>query len=94
MRNVNSRPSRGNGHREKTVRSGLDAAMERDRRFFARHPFLPEYTREIMPGEFPAWATPPGCEAYGRVIVRQIAPGLRLRLIHPDYFVVNVEQAR
>ena len=72
--------------------SGLQAAVERDRRFFARHPFLSQYTREVMPGEFPSSEMPPGCEAHGRVIVGQIAPGLRVRLIEPEFFVVVVRE--
>jgi hypothetical protein len=71
---------------------GLRAAMERDRRFFARQPFLSEYTREIMPGEFPRTEMPPGCEAHGAVIVRQIVPGFRVRLLKPEFFLVVTEQ--
>jgi hypothetical protein len=71
---------------------GLEAAMKRDRRL-ALHPFLSKYTREIMPGEFPRSEMPPGREAHGRVIVRQIAPGVRIRTLKPDFFiVVTMEQ--
>jgi hypothetical protein len=73
---------------------GLQAAMERDRHFFARHPFLSEYTREIMPGEFPRTEMPPGCEAQGTVIVRQFVPGFRVRLLKPEFFLVVTEQRR
>jgi hypothetical protein len=73
---------------------GLEAAMERDRRFFARHPFVSEYTREIMPGEFPSSEMPPGCEAHGVVVVRQITPGVRFRFLKPDFFIVMLEQQR
>lgn len=45
-----------------------------------------------MPGEFPSSEMPPGCEAHGRVIVGQIAPGLRVRLIEPEFFVVVVRE--
>jgi hypothetical protein len=71
---------------------GLEAAMERDRRFFKRHPFLAEYSREIMPGEFPPSEMPPSCEAHGVVIVQQIAPGVRVRVLKPDFFIVIVGQ--
>jgi hypothetical protein len=73
---------------------GLEAAMERDRRFFARHPFLSEYTREIMPGEFPPSEMPRGFEAHGRVIVRQIAPGFRIRHFAPGCFFFVMGQRR
>jgi hypothetical protein len=73
---------------------GLQAAMERDRRLFARHPFLSEYTREIMPGEFSRTEMPPGFEAQGTVIVRQIVPGFRVRLIKPEFFVTIQGQRR
>jgi hypothetical protein len=72
--------------------AGLEAATKRDRRFFKRHPFLSEYTREIMPGEYPEWAMPPNCDAYGTVTVRQIAPGVRHRQFKLDYFIVVLEQ--
>jgi hypothetical protein len=85
MRNIRENPSRSNAW-------GLDAAMKRDRRFFARNPFISEYTREIMPGEFPPSEMPPGCEAHGLVIVRQIAPGVRVRVLRLDFFVAIVEQ--
>jgi hypothetical protein len=67
--------------------AGLEAAMKRDRRFFKRHPFLSEYTREIMPGEYPEWAMPPASEPHGIVTVRQIVPGVRLRQFNIDYFI-------
>ena len=62
---------------------GLEAAMERDRAFFHRHPFLPEYTREIMPGEFPALEAPvpPDCRLQGLVSVRRISPNVRKRTV-------------
>jgi hypothetical protein len=72
--------------------SGLQAAMERDRLFFARHPHLLEYTREIMPGEYPPSEMPPGCEAQGHVTVRQIGPGLRMRQFTPRCFVFVARQ--
>jgi hypothetical protein len=72
--------------------AGLEAATERDRRFFKRHPFLSEYTREIMPGEYPEWAMPPNCDAFGTVTVRQIVPGVRFRDFHVKYFIVNMER--
>jgi hypothetical protein len=72
--------------------AGLEGAMERDRRFFKRHPFLSEYTREIMPGEYPAWAMPPSCDPFGTVTVRQIVPGVRVRSFHVEHFIVNVER--
>jgi hypothetical protein len=73
---------------------GLEAAMERDRRFFARHPFLSDYTREIMPGEFPPSEMPPGFEAHGHVTVRQIAPGFRILNFAPGCFFFVMEQQR
>jgi hypothetical protein len=85
MRNIRENPSRSNAW-------GLDAAMKRDRRFFARHPFVSEYTREIMPGEFPPSEMPPGCEAHGVVVVRQITPGVRFRFLKPNFFIVMLEQ--
>jgi hypothetical protein len=67
--------------------------MERDRQFFARHPFLSEYTRELMPGEYPPSniprEIPASCEVCGSVTVRQIAPGLRMREITDVFFVVT-----
>jgi hypothetical protein len=89
MRNIGKNPALSNVCEDAW---GLETAMKRDRRFFARHPFLSEYTREIMPGEFPRSEMPPGCEAHGRVIVRQIAPGVRVRTLEPNFFVVTMEQ--
>jgi len=62
---------------------GRDAAMKRDRRFFKHHPFLGEYAREIMPGEFSAleFPVPPGCELQGLVSVRRITPNVRKRTV-------------
>jgi hypothetical protein len=45
-----------------------------------------------MPGEFPPSEMPPSCEAHGVVIVQQIMPGVRVRLLKPNFFVVIVEQ--
>jgi hypothetical protein len=53
--------------------------MDRDRRFFQRHPTITEYTRDIVPGEFPPDLIPRGRELQGRVTVRQVAPGFRIR---------------
>jgi hypothetical protein len=73
--------------------SGLEVAMELDRRFFAQHPFLSEYKRELIPGEYPPSniprEIPASCEVRGSVTVRQIAPGLRMREITDVYFVVT-----
>ena len=57
--------------------------MGRDRVFFARHPFLLEYTREIMPGEFPQLETPipAGCQLQGLVNVKRISPNVRKRTV-------------
>jgi hypothetical protein len=89
---VNDGPKAGNTSIEAHL-SALEAAMERDRRFFVRHPFLSEYTREIMPGELPPSVVPKGipasCEIRGSVTVRQIAPGLRVREFNETYFVVT-----
>jgi hypothetical protein len=62
---------------------GLKAAHERDRAFFKRHPFLSEYAREIMPGEFPALEipVPPGCKLQGLVSVRRISANVRKRTV-------------
>jgi hypothetical protein len=92
MSKINSRPTQGNSPRKKFASSGLEAAMERDRRFFERHPYLSEYSREIMPGEYPLSEMPPDCEAHGRVTVRQIAPGFRVRLFAPGCFFFVVRQ--
>jgi hypothetical protein len=76
-----------------SFQSGLEAAMERDRCFFARHPFLSEYTREIMPGEYPRSMIPKeipaSCEVCGVVTVRQIAPGLRTRAFADVFFAIT-----
>jgi hypothetical protein len=93
MNIVNDSPKAGNTSIEAHL-PALEAAMERDRRFFARHPFLSEYTREIMPGELPPSVVPKGipasCEIRGSVTVRQIAPGLlRVREFNETYFVVT-----
>jgi hypothetical protein len=73
--------------------SGLEAAVERDRRFFARHPFLSECTRSLMPAEFPRSMIPKeipsSCEVCGVVTVRQIAPGVRLRTFADVFFAVT-----
>jgi len=90
MRKLQPRPPLGNSHRKKFDQSGLEAAMERDRRFFERHPFLSKYTRSLMPGEYPRSMIPKeiaaSCEVCGVVTVRQIAPGLRLRTF-ADVFI-------
>jgi hypothetical protein len=48
-------------------RSGLKAAIERDRRFFAPNSFHSEYTRKLMPGEFPPAEMPYGIPATSEV---------------------------
>jgi hypothetical protein len=58
---------------------GLEAAMERDRRFL-----LSEYAREILPGEFPLALVPRGYQPRGSVTVKQIAPGCPIRF--PIFF--------
>src|ERR1700729_3474937 len=63
--------------------AGLEAAMERGRHFFVRHPWLTEFCHEPTPGEFYFFKTPPEVEARGLVIVRQIAPGIRARHFLP-----------
>jgi hypothetical protein len=62
---------------------GRDAAIKRDRAFFKRHPFLSEYAREIMPGEFSPleFPVPPGCQLEGLVSVRRISPNVRTRTV-------------
>jgi hypothetical protein len=61
---------------------GLEAVMKRDRAFFARHPFLSEYTREIMPGEFcPIIPVPHGYQLQGFVKVRRISANVRKRIV-------------
>jgi hypothetical protein len=62
---------------------GLEAAMRRDRAFFKRHPFLSEYTREIMPGEFPPPIIPVtrGYKLQGFVKVRRISANVRKRSV-------------
>jgi hypothetical protein len=72
--------------RDDTARSntrGLEASVKRDRVFFRRHPFLSEYTREIMPGEFSPSIVPvpSGCEFQGLVKVRRITANLRTRTV-------------
>jgi hypothetical protein len=62
---------------------GLETAMKRDRAFFKRHPFLSEYTREIMPGEFPQSIIPAplGCRLQGLVKVKRISRNVRKRTV-------------
>jgi hypothetical protein len=62
---------------------GLETAMKRDRAFFKRHPFLSEYTREIMPGEFlqSTIPVPRGCQLEGLVKVERISPNVRKRTV-------------
>jgi hypothetical protein len=62
---------------------GLDAAMERDRAFFRRHPFLSAYTRELMPDEFPPSIipVPPGYELRGTIRVERISAHARKRTV-------------
>jgi hypothetical protein len=71
------------GNTARSNARGIEAAMGRDRAFFARHPFLSEYTREIMPGEFPQLETPMpvGCQLQGLVNVRRISPNVRKRTV-------------
>lgn len=59
--------------------AGLQLAMELDRNFFQQHPTFEEYTRNIVPGEFAPEIIPRGRELQGRVTVRQVAPGFRVR---------------
>jgi hypothetical protein len=95
MSKITRAPRAGKNSSDQDVNlAALEAAMKRDRLFFKRHPSLREYTREIMPGEFPRSEMPPNCEAHGRVIVRQIAPRVRIRRIEPEYFVVITERHR
>jgi hypothetical protein len=90
-RKVEPRPPLRKSRHEK---SGLEITIKRDRRFFARHPVLLEHLREIMPGEFLPSEIPPGCEAHGRIIVRQIARGFRARQFDPDLFFFVMERQR
>jgi hypothetical protein len=61
----------------------LEAAMKRDRTFFARHPFLSEYTREIIPGEFSPSIipVPQGYQLQGLVKVRRVSTNVRKRIV-------------
>ena len=61
----------------------VDAAMKRDRAFFRQHPFLLEYTREIMPGEFSPSIVPvpTGCQFQGLVKVRRVSANVRKRIV-------------
>jgi hypothetical protein len=67
----------------RSVAWGLEAAVKRDRVFFRRHPFLSEYVREIMPGEFSPSRIPlpPGYQLQGLVKVRRITENLRKRTV-------------
>jgi hypothetical protein len=67
----------------RSVARGLEAAMKRDRAFFARHPFLSEYTREIIPGEFspPIIPVPRGYQLQGFVKVRRMSANVRKRTV-------------
>jgi hypothetical protein len=67
----------------RSVARGLEAAMKRDRAFFAQHPFLSAYTREIIPGEFstPMIPVPRGYQLQGFVEVRRISATVRKRIV-------------
>lgn len=59
-----------------------DAASERDRKWFARHPGRSTYIRMFMPGELPQEREWVGGGVHA-MIVRQITPGARVRI--PTY---------
>jgi hypothetical protein len=79
-----------------SVARGLEAAMRRDRAFFRRHPFLSEYTREIMPGEFSPSIipVPQGYLLQGFVKVRRISANVRKRIVLAAIIVPEHEWRR
>jgi hypothetical protein len=86
QQNDNIAPSSQFQPRDDTAQSdgrGLEAAMKRDRAFFAQHPFLSAYTREIIPGEFASSIipVPRGYQLQGFVEVRRITANLRKRTV-------------
>lgn len=72
---------------------GLEGAMERDRAFFRRHPFLSAYTREIMRGEFPQsiFPVPPGYQLEGSIRVERISATMRKRVVLIAMIVAECE---
>jgi hypothetical protein len=70
----------------------IDEMSARDRDWFDRHPAATEHWRAAMPGDFslPSLA---GVVPQGRVRVRLIAPGVRVRQL-PEVVLVLDDQAR
>jgi|SRR5581483_10938573 len=86
QQNDNNAPPSKFQPRNESARSdarALEAAVARDKAFFARHPFLRTYRRELMPDEFPPSLipVPQGCKLQELVEVRRIGANLRTRTV-------------
>jgi hypothetical protein len=88
-------PKSGNNSIElSSDRSGLEATLERDRQFFkCPSVHFRIHTKHHAWG-IPLSQLPRGCEAHGVVTVRRLAPGLRLRLLKPDFFLVILNEGQ
>jgi hypothetical protein len=60
---------------------GRDVATRVDRAFFARHPLLRQYVRELIPGEFSSseFPVPLDCELEGLVKITRLSSHVRVR---------------
>lgn len=70
----------------------IDERQVADRRWFEAHPYATEYRRaphwsEIAELKMAGWLPGLDCETTGRVLVSQLAPGVRVRNYHDVLFL-------